>query len=160
LFTESSHEDQLLVLPPFSGALRPPQPLYYVFLFSSLFIIQFFFFFLRSRVSLLRGLCWFIPGVAVGIPGVTYLLTCSASPKQFWSQCLAAWEPSCFLSVKWHGEALYGMGVQGIGVLLFLGGFFSAKCSSRVSVKFLIYRAYTVCLCPLVTILGSPEYQY
>jgi hypothetical protein len=27
-------------------------------------------------VSLSRGLCWFIPGVAVGIPCVTYLLTC------------------------------------------------------------------------------------
>jgi hypothetical protein len=33
-------------------------------------------------------------------------------------------EPSCFLSVTWHGEALYGLGVRDVGVLLLLGGFF------------------------------------
>jgi hypothetical protein len=31
--------------------------------------------------------------------------------------------------------------------------FFSAKCGSSISAKFLIYRAHTVCFCPLVTIL-------
>jgi hypothetical protein len=31
--------------------------------------------------------------------------------------------------------------------------FFSAKCGSSVSAKFLIYGAHAVCLCPLVTIL-------
>jgi hypothetical protein len=74
-------------------------------LFSSLFIIQGFFvwFFCRAVVILSRGLCWFIPGV--GTLCATYLLTCwSASPKQVWSQCLVAQEPSCFLSVKWLGE--------------------------------------------------------
>jgi hypothetical protein len=38
-----------------------------------------------------------------------------------------AWEPSCFLSVTWCGEALYGLGVQGVRDLLFLGDFFSAR---------------------------------
>jgi hypothetical protein len=34
-------------------------------------------------VSLSRGLCWFIPEVALEIPYATYLLTCSStSPKQ------------------------------------------------------------------------------
>jgi hypothetical protein len=33
-------------------------------------------------------------------------------------------EPSWFLSVTWYGEALCGLGVQGVGVLLLLGGFF------------------------------------
>jgi hypothetical protein len=41
LFTESSCRDQLLASPPFSSAPRAP-PLCCMFLFSSLFIIQFF----------------------------------------------------------------------------------------------------------------------
>jgi hypothetical protein len=38
-----------------------------------------------------------------------------------------AWEPSWFLSVTWHGEALFGLGDWGVRVLLILGGFFSAS---------------------------------
>jgi hypothetical protein len=34
------------------------------------------------------------------------------------------WEPSCFLSVTWWGEALYGLGVQGVDVLVLLGALF------------------------------------
>jgi hypothetical protein len=104
------------------------------------------------------GLCWFIPGVDVGILCAVYLLTCwSASPKQFWSQLLAAWEPSCFLNLKWCGEALYGLSVWGVGVLLLLGGFFSAKCGSGISAKFFIYGAQDVYLLFLVAIL-DPSY--
>jgi hypothetical protein len=33
-------------------------------------------------------------------------------------------EPSCFLSVTWHGEALYGLGTQGVEVLILLGDLF------------------------------------
>jgi hypothetical protein len=77
--------------------------------------------------SLSRGLCWFIPGVAVGLLNAAYLLTCwSASPKQFWNWHLVVWEPSCFLSVMWVGEDLYGLGVQGVGVLLLLFFFLSS----------------------------------
>jgi hypothetical protein len=65
------------------------------------------------------------PRVAVGMLHGTYLLTCwSASPKQVWSQCLVAWEPSFFLNARWHGEALYWLGVWPVGVLLISGGFF------------------------------------
>jgi hypothetical protein len=54
-----------------------------------------------------------------------YLLThCSVSPKWVWSWHNVAWEPSCFLCAMWHGEALYGLGFQGVRVLLILGGFF------------------------------------
>jgi hypothetical protein len=28
--------------------------------------------------------------------------------------------PTCFLSVMWHGEAFYGLGVQGVKVLILL----------------------------------------
>jgi hypothetical protein len=73
----------------------------------------FFFFFCRAGVSLSRGLCWFIPGVAVGILHAAYLLTYwSASPKQVWSQHLAAWEPSCFLSVMWLEKLCIGWGFR------------------------------------------------
>jgi hypothetical protein len=43
-------------------------PLPCVLDFSLLFIVQVFFFFLRGVVSLPRGLCWFILGVAGSIP--------------------------------------------------------------------------------------------
>jgi hypothetical protein len=70
------------------------------------------------------------------------------------------WEPSCFLSVIRCGEALYGMRVQGFGVLLLLGGFSSAKGDSSFSAKFLIFRAHTVCFFPLVAILDPPNIIY
>jgi hypothetical protein len=73
-----------------------------------------FFFFAGQGVSLSMGLCWFI-----------YLLICwSASPQQVWSQHLAVQEPSCFLSVTWREETLYGLGVQGVRILLLHGVFF------------------------------------
>jgi hypothetical protein len=81
------------------------------------------------------------------------------SAKQVWSQRLAAQKPSCFLSVTCGEEALYGLGVQGVRVLLLLGGFFSAKCGSSFLAKFLIYRLHAVCFLPLVTIL-DPEYVF
>jgi hypothetical protein len=93
-------------------------------LYSSLFIIQNFFF-CGAGVSLSRELCWFVPEVAVGVTGAAYLLICwSASPKKVWSWCLAALEPSSFLNVTWHGEALCRLGVRGVGVFLLLGVFF------------------------------------
>jgi hypothetical protein len=61
-------------------------------------------------------------------------------------------EPFWFLGVTWHGETLCGLGVWSIGVLLILGGFFSAKCGSSVSARFLIYGAHTFCFLPLVAI--------
>jgi hypothetical protein len=107
---------------PFSSVLRPPCPICCVFLFCSLLIL---FFSHGVGVSLSRELCWFIPGVAMGILRASYLLTCwSASPKQVWNHCLLVREPSCFLSVTWHIETLYGLGVQGVRVLILLGGFF------------------------------------
>jgi hypothetical protein len=52
--------------------------------------------------------------VVVGILHDAYLLTCwSASIKQVWSRHLAAWETSCFFSITWCGEALYGLGGLG-----------------------------------------------
>jgi hypothetical protein len=91
---------------------------------SCLLLFSFVLFFCGAWVSLSRGLYWLIPGVAVGILHAAYLLTYwSASAKQVWSRHLAVWEPSYFLSVMWHGEALYRLVVQGIGILILLGVF-------------------------------------
>jgi hypothetical protein len=57
------------------------------------FLIYYSVFFCGMRVSLSRGLCWFIPGVAVVIMHATYFLTClSASPKQVGA------------GIWWHGS--------------------------------------------------------
>jgi hypothetical protein len=123
LFTKSSHGDSSLLLPPFPVHSEHPAPsamcpFQYLIYHSVLF-------FCGMGVSLSRGLCWFIPGVAVVVPRAAYLLTCwSESPKQIWSWHLAAWETSCFLSVMWCGETLCRLRVQGVTVSLFLGGFF------------------------------------
>jgi hypothetical protein len=73
LVTECSCRDQLLAPLPSSCGLKAPHPLCHVFLFSPLFIIQFFFF-SGPRVSLSRGLCCFIPG---GLWEYCLLLICS-----------------------------------------------------------------------------------
>jgi hypothetical protein len=49
-----------------------------------------------------------------------HLLVCQMSPKQVWSQCLWAQQPSCFLSATWHGEPFHRLWVQGIKVLILL----------------------------------------
>jgi hypothetical protein len=125
LFTESSCGDHLLAPSPSPMCSEHPTP---SAAYPFQFLVYYSVFFSQVGVRLSRKLFWFIPGVAVGILHATYLLTCwSASPKQVWSWHLVAWEPSCFLSVTWHGETLYGLGVQGVRILILLGGFFSAK---------------------------------
>jgi hypothetical protein len=117
-----------------------------------LFIIHFF---PRVGVSLSRGLCWFILGVVMGVPRATYLLTCwSASPKQVWSWCLTAREPSCFLSVMWHGEALSRLGVWGVRVLFILGFFFCQVCLQYLSKIFDLQSSHSL-LPPSSHHLGS-----
>jgi hypothetical protein len=84
-----------LPLPPFSGELKAPHLLYCMSFSVPCLVFSFVF---ARWGQFVQGLCWFIPGVAVGVPRATYLLTgWSVSPKQVWSPHLAAWEPSCFL---------------------------------------------------------------
>jgi hypothetical protein len=76
-FIESLYGDLFLDLPSFSFALIEPLALCCVLVFSSLFIVQCFFFFgfvfvCQVVVSLPRVLCWFIPGTAGGIPRDTW----------------------------------------------------------------------------------------
>jgi hypothetical protein len=52
------------------------------------------------------------------------LLVCQMSPKQVWCQHLVAWQPSCFLSVTWYGEAFHRLGVQDVEVLILLAALF------------------------------------
>jgi hypothetical protein len=56
-----------------------------------------------------------------------HLLVCQMSPKQVWSWHLAVWKPSCFLSVTWCEETLYGLEVQGVEVFILLGVLFLAS---------------------------------
>jgi hypothetical protein len=52
------------------------------------------------------------------------LLVNQMSPKLVWSQCLEVWQPSCFLSVTWHGEAFHRLGVQDVEILILLAALF------------------------------------
>jgi hypothetical protein len=156
LFTVSLCEDQLLAPLPFSGALSAPCPLCCMFLFSSLFIIQFCFFAGWGSVcpegyaGLLRGGCgntaWCLfAHLLVCISQAGLELVSGSMGALLFSQCNVAW------------RGFVRAGVSGVRVLLLLGGIFSAKCGSSISTKFLIYGAHAVCFLPLVTILDSPE---
>jgi hypothetical protein len=89
-------------------------------------LLSFGFFFAGRVVSLSRGYA----GLSQGwlweyhVMLVAHLLVCQMSHKQVWNQCLVAQESSCFLSVMWCGEALYGLRVQGVEVLILLGALF------------------------------------
>jgi hypothetical protein len=39
-------------------------------------------------------------------------------------RCLVAPQPSCFLSVTWHGEAFHRLGVQDVEILILLAALF------------------------------------
>jgi hypothetical protein len=148
-FTESSHGDQLLAHPHFPHALRAPHPVFCVCFSVPYYSVFVFVFFWGGMgyAGLSQGWLW-----EYHIP-----LICSPVGLRLSSRFGASiWHhgsPPVFFSVTWCGEALYGMGVQGIRVLLLLGGFFLPSVGSRVSATFLICRAHAVCFRPLVTIL-------
>jgi hypothetical protein len=79
-------------------------------------------------------------------------LVCQMSPKQVWSRW---WQPSCFLSVMWHGEAFYELGVQGIEVLILLGALFLQVWLQCLSKIFDSQSSHCLLLCPSHH-LGSP----
>jgi hypothetical protein len=126
-------------------------------------LFRFFcFFFCEAGFSLSRRLCWFISGVAVGILHAASLLTCwSGSPKQVWSQCLSVQVTVTLFSqcnMVWRSFVqAEGSGCQSFDSFWC---FFSAKCGSSISAKFLISGAHTFCFCPLVAILDPPMKFY
>jgi hypothetical protein len=92
----------------FSCALSATPFLCCVLVFSSLFIVHFLFF-AWEGVSLPRGLCWLILGVAGrklcdAWCSPVFLLKNS---HQVWRHLLVAWQPSCLLSVTWYREAFH-----------------------------------------------------
>jgi hypothetical protein len=133
------------ILPP-SLVYSDHHPLCCMFLFCSLFIIQVF---LWGGVQSVQGAMLVLPRGSCGNTTCylfAHLLVCvsqaalepaSGGAGAFlFSQCNVVWRN--FVRVK---------------VLILLVGFYSAKCGYSISAKFLIYRAHTVCFCPLVAIL-------
>jgi hypothetical protein len=51
------------------------------------------------------------------------------SSNRFGAGVCQWWEPSCFLSAVWHGEAFHGLGFQGVEVLILLGALFPPSMS-------------------------------
>jgi hypothetical protein len=147
LFTETLRGDHLLALPPSLVHSEHPAPSAACSFSVSCLLFTFF---CGVGVSMSRGLCWFIPGVVVGIPYAAYLLTCWACVSQLASgsvqallffQCNVAWR-----SFVWAAHS-------GCHSFDSSSCFFSAKCGSSISAKFLIYGAHVVCFCPLAAIL-------
>jgi hypothetical protein len=64
---------------------------------------------------------------------------------------LVVQEPSCILHVRWHGEAMCGLRVQGVRIVLLLVAF-QARCVSSISTSLLLYRAHAICVLCLVAI--------
>jgi hypothetical protein len=111
-----------LLLPPSLVHLQHFCPLCCVLVFTSLFIVQFFF--CEGGGQSAQGAMLIYPRGGWGNTVWCLVLTCLIcwmSPKQVWSWW---WQPTCFLSVVWCGETLYGLGVQGIEVLILLSALF------------------------------------
>jgi hypothetical protein len=98
-------------------------------------------------------LYWFILGVAMGISHDAWCLPVGLlmSPKQVWSWCLVAQQPSCVLTVMWWGEALYGIEVQGVEVLILLDALFLPSVAPASQQDFW----FTVYFCTLVAMLDQ-----
>jgi hypothetical protein len=130
-----------------------------VLVFHSLVIFQLFVVVVGS-VSLPRGLCWFIPGVAgrnsMWHFALTYLVS-QMSPKQVWRWQLAAAAALLFsqCNVAWRNF----LWARGSGCQSFDSPwcFISAKCGSSISARFLIHRAPAVCYCTLAAILDPQK---
>jgi hypothetical protein len=127
LFTESYCGDQFLTSPPFSSVLTAPRSLCCSFLVPCLLFTFCFVLWGRGGCHSVQGAMLVYPKDGCGNTTwclFAHLLICQMSPKQVWSRSLAVQEPSCFLSVTWHGEALYGLRVQGVKVFILLCAFF------------------------------------
>jgi hypothetical protein len=125
-----------------------------IFLFSSLFIIQFFYF-CRAGVSLSRVLCLYIRGIAVGIPHAAYLLICwYASLKQGWSWRLVA-PPVSPCNVEWRSLVWAG-GLQVSEFCFFLVFLFCQVWLHHLSKIFDLWSPHYL-LPPSSNYLGSLE---
>jgi hypothetical protein len=112
-------------LSSFSGVLSATQSFCCVLVFSSLFIVQIFFY--GGVCQSTQGLFWFIPEVAGGIPHDTRcspVWSAECLPSMFGDGVWQRRQLSCFLSVMWYGEAFHGLGIQGVKVLTLLGAVF------------------------------------
>jgi hypothetical protein len=153
--TVSSHGDQLLAYPSFSGVLRaPPSSAACSFLVPCLLFSFVLFVCLWSRESV-------CPGAYAGISQEwlwEYHMPLVCSPVGLLDVSQAGLEPAS----GGPGALLFSQcnvvqaGVSGCGSPGSSWCFFSAKYGSSVSAKFLIYGAHAVCFCILVTILNPP----
>jgi hypothetical protein len=157
LFTRGSCGDRLHAPPRFSCTLTAPHPLCCVFIFSSLVIVRFFFFFLQGEGSvcpgdyagLSQGWLWeycMTPGAhLLDVYQADLELTSGCTGALLFSQCNVVWS---FIWARCSG-------CQSFNSLCFI----SAKCGSSISARFLIYGAHAVCFCLLVTILDPSLFR-
>jgi hypothetical protein len=95
--------------------------------FQSFQCILYYSGFFCGAVSLPRGLCWFIPWVAGGIPHDAWcspVWSAEFLPSRFGASIWWQQQSSCFHKVTWSGKAFYGLGAQVVKVLILLGVLF------------------------------------
>jgi hypothetical protein len=97
------------------------------------------------RVSCGNTICHLFAHLLVCVSQAGLELVSVGAGALLFSQCNVAWR-----SFVWAG---------GSGCWNFASSscFFSTKCGSSVSARFLIYGAHAVCFLPLVTILDPPQ---
>jgi hypothetical protein len=126
-----------LPLPPYPEHFLQLCPFCCVLVFSLLFIAQFFWFFVYFTEwgSVCPGAMLVYPKGGWGSNTWCLVLTCLVchmSPEQVRASVWWRRQPSCFLSVMWHGEAFYRLGVQGVKVFILFGASF-LPCVAPVS---------------------------
>jgi hypothetical protein len=153
LFTENLHGDQPLAPPHLWCAFSNSISLLCVIFQFLIYCLVFFF--LGGGVSLPRGLCWFILGVAGGkahdawcsCVGMLNVSQAGLEPGSgsvaalLFSQCNVSWRS--FPQARDAGCQSFDSPCC----------FISAKCGSSISLRFWSLGAHTVCFCTLVTIL-------
>jgi hypothetical protein len=87
----------------------------------------------ESCTNVFFGEEWFLslfhlPIIPFGAISVPVLLVCISQTGL--QPAFGSPGTQLFLSATWHGEALYGLGDQGVGVLFILGGFFWPSVAS------------------------------
>jgi hypothetical protein len=154
LFTESSQENQLCSPSPFSSALKAPHPLCCMSFSVSCLLSNFFLKGVGQTVQEImlvyfsssygNTACCLFAHLLVRVFQADLELVSRGAGLLLFSQCNVAWRSFVQAGGLWCWSFASSW------------RFFSAKCGSSISARFLIYGTHAVCFLSLVTVLDPP----